>query len=91
MSRTDVLADADGAKPHLGDQTAVLAEVDEDVSAYDAAHLAGPIRLNFWATEPMQAGVRDDRSSFAELLLSKGMTHRSSSRAGTACRRQRRA
>jgi thiosulfate/3-mercaptopyruvate sulfurtransferase len=74
MSRVDVLVDADWVQDHLDDPDVVLLEVDEDVSAYDTAHLAGAVRLD-WATELQQAGVRDviDRASFEELLSAKGI------------------
>ena len=76
MSRTDVLVDADWVEARLNDPTVVLVEVDEDVSAYDAGHLAGAVRLD-WATELQQAGVRDviDRAAFEQLLSAKGISN----------------
>ena len=35
MSRSDVLVDADWVEGHIGQPGLVLAEVDEDTSAYD--------------------------------------------------------
>ncbi len=37
MSRADVLVDADWVQAHCGDEGVVLAEVDEDTTAYSTS------------------------------------------------------
>ncbi len=74
MSRAEVLLDADWVEAHLSDPSVVLVECDEDVSAYDAGHIAGAVRLD-WKTE-LQDQVRRDfvsKEQFEQLLSGKGI------------------
>ncbi|HWH29629.1 MAG TPA: sulfurtransferase [Mycobacteriales bacterium] len=74
MSRADVLVDADWVETHLDDDSVVLVEVDEDVSAYDNGHIKGAVKLD-WKTE-LQDQVRRDfvnKEQFEELLSQKGI------------------
>ncbi len=74
MSRAEVLLDADWVEAHLSDPSVVLVECDEDVSAYDAGHIAGAVRLD-WKTE-LQDQVRRDfvsKEQFEQLLSRKGI------------------
>jgi len=74
MSRAEVLLDADWVEAHLSDPSVVLVECDEDVSAYDAGHIAGAVRLD-WKTE-LQDQVRRDfvsKEQFERLLSGKGI------------------
>ncbi|HET6743690.1 MAG TPA: sulfurtransferase, partial [Kribbella sp.] len=47
MSRESALVSADWVEEHKSDDGVVLIEVDEDVSAYDAGHIAGAIKLDW--------------------------------------------
>ena len=42
-TRGQVLVTADWVEEHLEDPSFVLAEVDEDVSAYDTGHIRGAV------------------------------------------------
>lgn len=72
--RDDVLVDADWLESRLDDPSLVIVEVDEDVSAYDSAHIPGAIRID-WKSE-LQDPVRRDfvsRAQFEALLSRKGI------------------
>jgi thiosulfate/3-mercaptopyruvate sulfurtransferase len=74
MSRQAVLVDADWVEEHKNDADVVLIEVDEDVSAYDAGHIAGAIKLDW--REDLQDPVRRDfvnQEQFSALLSRKGI------------------
>ena len=46
MSRSDALVDADWVEAHLADPGVVLAEVDEDTSAYDKGHIRNTVKID---------------------------------------------
>ena len=74
MSRDTALVSADWAEKNLDTQGVVFVEVDEDTTAYDAAHIPGAVRIN-WKTE-LQDPVRRDfvnKQQFEALLSSKGI------------------
>jgi thiosulfate/3-mercaptopyruvate sulfurtransferase len=76
MSRNAVLVDADWVEQHLGDQSTVLVEVDEDTSAYDKGHIRNAIRLD-WKAD-LQDPVRRDfvnKDQFSQLLSSRGVSN----------------
>ena len=58
MSRESALVSADWVEEHKSDENVVLIEVDEDVSAYDAGHIAGAIKLDW--QDDLQDPVRRD-------------------------------
>ena len=58
MSRPDALVDADWVQEHLGDPSVVLAEVDEDTTAYDKGHINGAIKLD-WKKDLQNPVKRD--------------------------------
>jgi thiosulfate/3-mercaptopyruvate sulfurtransferase len=73
-SRDQVLVAADWVENHLDDPSVVLVEVDEDVSAYDAGHIAGAVRIDW--TDDLQDPVRRDlltKTQFEALLSRKGI------------------
>jgi thiosulfate/3-mercaptopyruvate sulfurtransferase len=73
---TNALVDADWLQQRLGDDSLVIVEVDEDVTAYDASHIPGAIRID-WKKD-LQDSVRRDfvsRAQFEELLSSKGISN----------------
>jgi thiosulfate/3-mercaptopyruvate sulfurtransferase len=73
-SRDQVLVTADWVEKHLDDPSVVLVEVDEDVSAYDAGHIAGAVRIDW--TDDLQDPVRRDlltKTQFEALLSRKGI------------------
>jgi thiosulfate/3-mercaptopyruvate sulfurtransferase len=76
MSRSDVLVDAAWVEANLDTPGVVLVEVDEDVSAYDAGHIRGAIKID-WKTELQDPVRRDfvDRVGFEQLLSSKGIAN----------------
>ncbi len=74
MSRESALVTADWAEQNIGADNVVFVEVDEDTAAYDAAHIAGAVKIN-WKTE-LQDQVRRDfvnKEQFEALLSSKGI------------------
>src|SRR3954449_12765139 len=74
MSRESALVSADWVEEHKNDADVVLIEVDEDVSAYDAGHIAGAIKLD-WQKD-LQDPVRRDfvnREQFEALLSGRGV------------------
>ena len=76
MSRSDVLVDADWVQVHLGDPGVVLAEVDEDTTAYHKGHIKGAVKLD-WQKD-LQDPVRRDvigRAGFEALLSQRGIAN----------------
>ncbi len=74
MSRTDVLVSVDWAEHHLTTPHVVFVEVDEDVTAYDAGHIPGAVKMD-WKLD-LQDPVRRDfvsKTQFEELLSRKGI------------------
>jgi thiosulfate/3-mercaptopyruvate sulfurtransferase len=76
MSRSDVLVDADWVEAHLGDPGVVLAEVDEDTSAYDKGHIANAIKID-WKKDLQDPVRRDfiDKHGFEELMSARGVSN----------------
>jgi thiosulfate/3-mercaptopyruvate sulfurtransferase len=74
MSRTDSLVDTDWVQAHLKEPHVVLAEVDEDTTAYDAGHIPGAVRLD-WRRDLQDPVRRDlvDRKAFQQLLCERGI------------------
>ena len=76
MSRSDVLVDADWVQAHLDDPGVVLAEVDEDTTAYDKGHIRGAVKLDL--KKDLQDPVRRDfvgRAGFESLLSERGIAN----------------
>jgi thiosulfate/3-mercaptopyruvate sulfurtransferase len=76
MSRSDVLVDANWVQAHLGDAGVVLAEVDEDTTAYHKGHINGALKLD-WRKD-LQDPVRRDfigRAGFEALLSQRGIAN----------------
>ncbi len=75
MSRSDVLVDADWVTAHGSDPGVVLAEVDEDTSAYDSGHIKGAIKID-WKKDLQDPVRRDfvDRAGFEALLSERGVS-----------------
>jgi thiosulfate/3-mercaptopyruvate sulfurtransferase len=74
MSRESALVSADWVEEHKNDANVVLIEVDEDVSAYDAGHIAGAIKLDW--KDDLQDQVRRDfvnKEQFQALLSDRGV------------------
>jgi thiosulfate/3-mercaptopyruvate sulfurtransferase len=72
MSRAAALVSADWVEQNKDD--IVLVEVDEDVSAYDAGHIAGAIKLDW--KQDLQDPVRRDfvnKAQFEALLSDRGV------------------
>jgi thiosulfate/3-mercaptopyruvate sulfurtransferase len=76
MSRQDVLVSADWAEQNLDADGLVFVEVDEDITAYDAGHIPGAVKIN-WKTELQDPVVRDfvDKAGFEKLLSEKGISN----------------
>jgi thiosulfate/3-mercaptopyruvate sulfurtransferase len=74
MSRSDVLVDAEWVETHLDDPGVVLAEVDEDTSAYDKGHIRNAIKID-WKKDLQDPVRRDfvDKHGFEELLSARGI------------------
>src|SRR5690349_3674802 len=76
MSRSDVLVDADWVLEHLDDPGVVLAEVDEDTTAYDKGHIRGAVKFD-WKRD-LQDPVRRDflgKAGFEALLSRRGIAN----------------
>ena len=76
MSRDSALVSADWAEKSLGAPAIVFVEVDEDTTAYDAAHLPGAVKLD-WKKD-LQDPVRRDfvnKSQFEALLSERGIAN----------------
>ena len=74
MSRADVLVDADWVQARLDDPGVVLAEVDEDTTAYHKGHIRGAVKIDW--REDLQDPVRRDfvgRDGFGALLSERGI------------------
>lgn len=74
MSRAEALVSADWVEQNKDD--IVLVEVDEDVSAYDAGHIAGAIKLDW--KQDLQDPVRRDfvnKQQFEALLSDRGVAN----------------
>jgi thiosulfate/3-mercaptopyruvate sulfurtransferase len=76
MSRSEVLVDADWVQAHLDEPGVVLAEVDEDTTAYDKGHIKGAVKLD-WKQDLQDPVKRDfvDRAGFEALLSARGIGH----------------
>jgi thiosulfate/3-mercaptopyruvate sulfurtransferase len=74
VSRTEVLVDVDWVEAHLDDPHVVLAEVDEDTTAYDGGHIRGAVRFD-WRADLQDQVRRDfvDRKQFEQLLSARGI------------------
>ena len=76
MSRDSALVSADWAEKNLGAAGIVFVEVDEDTTAYDAAHIPGAVKLD-WKRD-LQDPVRRDfvnKAQFEALLSSRGIAN----------------
>ncbi|MGE5289312.1 MAG: sulfurtransferase [Micromonosporaceae bacterium] len=76
MSRSDVLVDADWVEAHLADPGVVIAEVDEDTSAYDKGHIPNAVKIDW--KEDLQDPVRRDfvdKTGFEALLSARGISN----------------
>ncbi|MEY9936917.1 sulfurtransferase [Streptacidiphilus sp. MAP5-3] len=75
MSRTQSLVDVEWVLRHLDDPQVVVAEVDEDVTAYDKGHIPGAVKLD-WKGDLQDPVRRDfvDREHFEQLLADRGIT-----------------
>ena len=76
MSRESALVSADWAEKNLGAAGTVFVEVDEDTSAYDAAHIPGAVKLD-WRKD-LQDPVRRDfvnQQQFEALLSERGISN----------------
>jgi len=74
MSRDTVLVSADWVEQHLTDPSVVLAEVDEDTTAYEKGHIPGAVKLDW--KEDLQDPVRRDfveKAGFEALLSQRGI------------------
>src|ERR1700737_5281279 len=74
MSRSDVLTGADWVESHSDDPGVVIAEVDEDTSAYDKGHIRNAIKLD-WKKD-LQDPVRRDfvhKAGFESLMSERGI------------------
>jgi thiosulfate/3-mercaptopyruvate sulfurtransferase len=76
MSRSDVLVDADWLEAHLDDTGLVIAEVDEDTSAYDKGHIRNAIKID-WKQDLQDPVRRDfvDKTGFEALLSRLGISN----------------
>ncbi len=76
MSRSDVLVDADWVEDHLDDPGVVLAEVDEDTSAYDKGHIRNAVKID-WRNDLQDPVRRDfvDTHGFEQLLSERGISN----------------
>ena len=71
-----MLVDADWVQAHLDDPGVVLAEVDEDTSAYHKGHIKGAVKIDW--KEDLQDPVRRDfvgRTAFEALLSQRGIAN----------------
>jgi thiosulfate/3-mercaptopyruvate sulfurtransferase len=75
MSRSDVLVDADWVEGHIGHPGVVIAEVDEDTSAYDKGHIASAVKID-WKRDLQDPVRRDfiDKHGFEELMSARGIS-----------------
>ncbi|MBO0770596.1 MAG: sulfurtransferase [Actinobacteria bacterium] len=76
MSRADVLVDADWLEAHLDDPGLVIAEVDEDTSAYEKGHIRNAIKID-WKQDLQDPVRRDfvDKTGFEALLSRLGVSN----------------
>jgi len=76
MSRSDALVDAAWVEAHLDDPGVVLAEVDEDTSAYDKGHIKGAVKID-WKKDLQDPVRRDfvDQAGFERLLSKRGISN----------------
>jgi thiosulfate/3-mercaptopyruvate sulfurtransferase len=74
MNRDQSLVDADWVQQHVDDASMVIAEVDEDVSAYDTGHILGAVKLD-WKNDLQDPVRRDfvDQKRFEELMSERGI------------------
>ncbi|HUH07335.1 MAG TPA: sulfurtransferase [Egibacteraceae bacterium] len=74
-STTDALVTTDWVADHLDDPNVVIAEVDEDATAYQGSHVPGAVSFD-WRAD-FQHPVRRtflDKAGFEQLLDSRGIT-----------------
>jgi thiosulfate/3-mercaptopyruvate sulfurtransferase len=71
-----VLVSTDWLAEHLGDETVVVAEVDETPDLYDEGHIPGAVKLH-WRDDLQDPVERDlvDRESFERLLGARGIAN----------------
>ena len=76
MSRTDALVDADWVESKIGQPGFVIAEVDEDVSAYDKGHIPSAVKID-WKKDLQDPVRRDfvDKTGFEQLLSDRGISN----------------
>ena len=76
MSRSDVLVDADWVEAHLAGPGVVIAEVDEDTSAYDKGHIPNAVKID-WKKDLQDPVRRDfvDKTGFEALLSARGISN----------------
>jgi thiosulfate/3-mercaptopyruvate sulfurtransferase len=72
----DALVTADWVEEHLDDPNVVIAEVDEDATAYEKNHLPGAVGFDWRADfqDPHRRGFLDP-AGFAALMDAKGITN----------------
>jgi len=72
----DVLVTTEWVAEHLGDDSVVLAEVDEDTELYDQGHIPGAIKLH-WRDDLQDPVERDlvEKEVFERLLAERGIAN----------------
>ena len=73
-SSDTALVTADWVAEHVGDDSVVLIEVDEDTSAYDKGHIRGAVKVDW--KQDLQDPIRRDfvnREQFEQLLSRRGI------------------
>jgi thiosulfate/3-mercaptopyruvate sulfurtransferase len=70
----DVLVSTDWLAEHLGDDSVVVAEVDENPDLYDEGHISGAVKLH-WKDDLQDAVERDlvEQRQFETLMGSRGI------------------
>jgi thiosulfate/3-mercaptopyruvate sulfurtransferase len=70
----DVLVTTDWLAEHLGDESLVVAEVDENPDLYEEGHVPGAVKLH-WREDLQDPLERDviDQDAFAKLMGSRGI------------------
>src|SRR5438132_14245632 len=72
----DVLVTTDWLADHVGDETLVVAEVDESPELYDESHITGAVKLH-WKDDLQDPIERDliDKAAFEQLMSSRGISN----------------
>src|SRR5215210_5595243 len=72
----DVLVTTEWLAEHLGDESVVVAEVDEDTELYDQGHIPGAIKLH-WRDDLQDPVERDlvSKEVFERLLAERGVAN----------------